>query len=245
VEITIVADPGRVAGSPPAEHNGRVLTHERVKTHWWRVALVVPAVVVAAFSPSVFSGAFGVVPILIWCSLAPSRRTGLIVGSVLLVLLAWFVVPRALNLAGPWPAGREIFWLHPALAAVVCAIGARRGAARLTTLVCAGFLVTGAAWVVGLEAAAGDEGVSPGPAQLQIQEDHDCGSGGCWRVMTATGDRAPDVMREHLAAANFTASPDPEHTELCRTNGLVVTHEVCARLRTLSPDAVRVEWYVN
>jgi hypothetical protein len=31
----------------------------------------------------------------------------------------------------------------------------------------------------------------------------------------------------------------------CRATGLVVTHEVCADLHTLSPDAVRVEWYVG
>jgi hypothetical protein len=38
-----------------------------VKTHWWRVALVMPAVVVAAFSVSPFAGVVGVLPTLLWC----------------------------------------------------------------------------------------------------------------------------------------------------------------------------------
>lgn len=226
-----------------------MLTPEVVKTHWWRVALVVAAMVVACFSESPFAGLFGLVPILVWCSLAPSRRSGLIVGVVLLALLAWFVLPGALSLAGPWvPAVREIYWVHPTLAAVVCAIGARRGYGWLLAMVLAGFAATGVAWIAGLEAAPGDEGILPVPAGLWAAGDIDCGSGGCWRVLEATGDRAPEVLREHLVARNFTPAPQSEITRVprfCRRTGLLVNHEVCAELRTLSPDAVRMESYVN
>lgn len=226
-----------------------MLTSERVKTHWWRVALVVAAVVVACFSPSPFAGLFALLPILFWVWLAPSARTGVIVGLVLLTLLAWFVLPGALSLAGPWvPAPIEVYWIHTTLAAVVCAIGARRGFLRLFLLVIAGFVVTGGAWFAGLEAAPGDEGVVPVPAGLRVAEDIGCGSGGCWRVLEATGNRAPEVLRDHLEARNFTPAPQSEITRVprfCRHTGLLVNHDVCAELRTLSPDAARVEWYVD
>lgn len=226
-----------------------MLTSGRVKTHWWRGALVVAAAVVACFSASPFAGLFGLVPMLVWVALAPSRRSGLVVGVVLLALLAWFVLPNALSLAGRWvPAPIEVYWLHTTLAAVVCAIGARRGFVRLLVLVVAGFVVTGGAWFAGLEAAPGDEGIMPLPAGLRATPDISCGSGGCWRVVEAIGDRAPEVLREHVLARNFTPAPQSEITlvpRFCRSTGLVVNHEVCAELRTLSPDAVRMEWYVN
>ncbi|GLY44336.1 hypothetical protein Amsp01_103590 [Amycolatopsis sp. NBRC 101858] len=226
-----------------------MLSSEQVRTHWWRAALVVAAVVVACFAASPFAGMFGLVPILAWLWLAPSPRTGVIVGAVLLALLAWFVLPGALSLAGPWvPAPIELYWLHPTLAAVACAIGARRGFVRLSLLVVAGFAVAGGAWFADLEAAPGDEGVVPVPAGLRAAQDVECGSGGCWRVLEATGDRAPEVLRDHLTARHFTPAPQSGITRVprfCRRTGLLVTHEVCAELRTLSPDAVRVEWYVN
>jgi hypothetical protein len=226
-----------------------VLTSEQVKTHWWRVALVAAAVAVACFAASPYAGLFGPLPILVWCRLAPSPRTGVVVGLVLVALLAWFVLPAALNLAGSWvPTVREGYWLHPVLAAVVCAIGARRGYGWLLAMVLAGFVVTFGAWVAGLEVPNGDEGISPGPAQLRIAEDYQCGSGGCWRVLEATGDRAPDVMREYVLQQHYTPAPQSEITRVprfCRRTGVVVDHTVCAELRTLAPDAVQVEWYVN
>jgi hypothetical protein len=229
---------------------------ERVKTGWWRVALVAAAAVVTAFSrDDPFAGVFGLVPILVWCgALARSPRTGVTVGLVLVALLAWFVLPRELGLAGPWvPWAVEVYWLHTALAAVVCAIGAlveRRptGVVWLPAMVLAGLVVTGFALFSRWETPPGNEGVWPGPAQLRITEHESCGSHSCSRILEATGDRAPEVLREHLAAGNFTPAPPSGITRLprfCRSTGVVVTHTVCAELRTLAANAAQVEWYVN
>jgi hypothetical protein len=86
-----------------------VLISERVKTDWWRGAFVVAAVAVACFSASPFAGLFGLVPIVCWVWLAPSRKSGVLVGLGLLALLAWFALPNALGLGGSWvPADHEI-----------------------------------------------------------------------------------------------------------------------------------------
>ncbi|MEU8632900.1 hypothetical protein AB0C38_12080 [Amycolatopsis sp. NPDC048633] len=226
-----------------------MLISERVKTHWWRGALVVAAVAVACFSASPFAGVFCLLPILLWCGLAPSPRTGLVVGLVLVALLAWFVLPGALGFAGRWvPAPIEVYWLHTTLAAVICAIGARRGVVRLFLLVVAGFVVTGGALFAAYESPPGDEGVAPGPAQLRITRSIGCGSHDCWGVLEATGDRAPDVMREYVLERHFTPAPQSGITQIpqyCRHTGVVVDHTVCVGLRTLAPDAVRAEWYVG
>lgn len=235
-----------------------VPARERLTKHWWRLVVVLAAVAVAAFSWNTpFVGLFGLIPILVWCGLlARSARTGLIVGLVLVVLLAWFVVPREVGLAGPWvPAAIEVFWLHTMLAAVVCGIGAlveRRPPVDfswLGTMVLVGFVVTGGVLVTHLEAVPGDEGVYPGPSQLRVvPEGYSCGSGNCWRVLEANGDSAPAVMREYLAARGFTPRPADTITgnpEVCQLTGILVSHEVCAQLRDVSASAVRVEWYVN
>jgi hypothetical protein len=224
-------------------------TSELVKTHWWRAALVVAAVAIAAFAREApFAAVFALVPVVLWCSLARSPRNGVVVGLVLLALLAWFVVPRELGLSGPWvPAKIEVYWLYTTLAAVVCAIGARRGAGRLTTLVVAGFVLTGGVLFSEWQAPPGNEGVSPWPAQLQTAESIDCGSGGCWRDITATGDHVSEVLREHLTARHFIPTPSisPNRELFCRTTGLLVTHKACARLKTYTETSARVEWYVN
>ncbi|RSM46058.1 hypothetical protein DMA12_12290 [Amycolatopsis balhimycina DSM 5908] len=228
-----------------------MLTPEQVKTHWWRGALVVTAVTIAAAfaREAPFAAVFALVPVLLWCSLARSPRNGVVVGLVLLALLAWFVVPRELDLSGPWvPAKIEVYWLYTTLAAVVCAIGARRGAGRLTALVVAGFVVTGGVLFSEWEAPPGDEGVSPGPAQLRIVESIGCGSGNCWREMAVTGDYAADVLRAHLTARDFIPAPsagDRRIERFCRDTGLLVTHTVCADLYTFTETSARVDWYVN
>jgi hypothetical protein len=226
-----------------------VLISERVKTDWWRGALVVAAVAVACFSASPFAGLFGLVPIVFWVWLAPSRKSGVLVGLVLVALLAWFVLPGALGFAGPWvPAPIEVYWLHTTLAAVVCAIGARRGFVRLFVLVVAGFVVTLGAWFAGLEAAPGDEGVVPGPVGLLIGQSQECASGGCWRTLDSTGDHAEQRWRDHLAAHGYSPAPMGPVTgrpRFCRRTGIVVDHEICTELRVLSPDIVHVEWYDN
>jgi hypothetical protein len=172
-----------------------------------------------------------------------------VVGLVLLALLAWFVVPRGLGLSGPWiPAKIEVYWLYTTVAAVVCAIGARRGAGRLTSLVVAGFVLTGAVLFSEWKAPPGDEGVAPGPARLALTESTGCGSGNCWREMAATGDHAADVLRSHLTARDFTPAPSADDRRIerfCRATGLLVTHTVCADLYTFSATSARVDWYVN
>ncbi|WP_235921505.1 hypothetical protein [Lentzea tibetensis] len=223
----------------------------RLREHWWRLALLTVAVATCVWGASLFA----LIPILVWCASARSPRTGLVVGLILMVLLAWFVVPRELGWSGPWvPAAIEVYWLHTTLAAAVCFAGAlverRRpaGAGRLLTMVVIGFVATGFVLFAQLEEAPGDENVLPAPAQLRIAEDKACGSGGCWRVLTATGDRAPAVMREHLASRGYTPGPTSTITgnpRMCQQTGVLVTHQVCAELKDISANAVQVDWYVN
>jgi hypothetical protein len=224
----------------------------RLRKLWWRFALFAAAVGVSAFAwDQPFVALFGVLPMLMWCVLAKSARAGMVVGLVLLVLLAWFVVPRELELAGAWvPASIEVYWFHTTLAAVVCATGMlverQRPTGWLLLPVLAGFVVAGAVLVLHHEDPPGDEGVAPGPSQLTVVRDQACGSGGCWGVLDATGDHATDVMRAYLVPHGFTpASALAGVPRLCRRTGVLVTHEVCANLRTRSANAVQVEWYVN
>ncbi|WP_328614027.1 hypothetical protein OHS18_38090 [Amycolatopsis sp. NBC_00355] len=237
---------------PDAEVADQTTTLSWPRQRWWRVALVVAAIGVAAFSweqPVV--AFFGLLPTLVWCVLAKSPRTGMIVGLVLLVLLAWFVVPRALELTGPWvPASIEVYWFHTTLAAVVCAVGMLAGRQRpselLPTMVVIGFVAAGGILFLHKDAPPGDEGVAPGPSRLTVARTVACGSGGCWGVLEATGDRATEVMRGYLVPHGYTPASEIDGVpRLCRRTGVLVTHEVCAELRTLSATAVRVEWYVN
>lgn len=199
------------------------------------------------------SSLFGIVPILLWCLLAGYWRTGAVVGLILLVLLVWFTVPRELGWSGPWvPSSLELFWLHPLLASVVCLAGLaveRRMLAGvwLLTMVLIGFVGTVLVLLWQHEAKPGDEGVVPGPAGVRIVEGAGrCGSGGCARELTATGDRAIDVMRAHLTSRGFGAAPPLSRDErMCRVTGLAVEHEVCAELRVQAANSVRVVWYVN
>ncbi|SDD88985.1 hypothetical protein [Actinokineospora iranica] len=236
--------------------------------HWWRIALIAAAATVAVWPwnpPSVLFVLFGLAPMLIWCGIARDRRTGLTVGLILLALLTWFVVPRGLGFSGRWvPSDIEVLWLHSVLGAVVCGIGARAdhgrraGSPRLpgavftgcffTAFLFSGFLFAGLTLVLRHEGPPpGDEGVLPGPPGLSITEhDPSCGSGGCSRTLDAIGDRASERTRQHLTDQGFTPRPthSPDIEQLCRTTGLVTTQEVCAELRTVAPDTVRVLWYV-
>jgi hypothetical protein len=104
-------------------------------------------------------------------------------------------------------------------------------------------LAAGGVLVLHSEDPPGDEGVAPGPSQWAVTRDRGGGSVGCRCVLEATGERAPDVMREYLVPHGFT--PVNEITRVprfCRRTGVLVTHEVCAGLRPLSATAVRVEW---
>lgn len=199
------------------------------------------------------SSLFGIVPILLWCVLAGSWRTGVVVGLILVVLLAWFTVPRELGWSGPWvPSSLEVFWLHPVFAAVVCLVGLaveRRLLAGvwLLPMILIGFVVTVVVLFFQYEDKPGDEGVVPGPAGARIAEGVGiCGSGGCARELTATGDAAIDVMRAHLRSRGYSSAPPLSRDErMCRVTGLAVGHEVCAELRVEAADSVRVIWYVN
>jgi hypothetical protein len=220
---------------------------ELVRRHWWKAALLVAAVIVATFPWTAPAGVFGAVPILIWCFLARSRTAGLTVGLILLALLVWFAVPRGLGWSGPLvPSEVEVYWLYPVIAAVVCLPALQRvrtGVLGLVTMIMAGLLAAAVVLLGQLEAKPGDEGVLPAPPGLRVAEGSGhCGSGNCSREVTATGDRAPEVMREHLEARGFTVRT-PER--LCRATGVVFTHEVCAESKKIASGAVEVTWYVN
>lgn len=208
----------------------------------WRGVFVVLGILVVGTSRDV--NVFGLVPILLWAALARSWRTGVVVGLVLLALLTWFVVPRGLGWSGPWvPSALEVYWLYPVIAAVVC----EAGLGLLIPMVGLGVLaaVLDVVWVHGSK--PGSEGVLPEPPGIEIVEGAGrCGSGNCAREVEATGDRAPEVMRAHLASRGFSPSPPLGSDErLCRMIGLAVRHEVCAELRDTGANRVRVLWYVE
>ncbi|MEV6714508.1 hypothetical protein AB0M48_21010 [Lentzea sp. NPDC051208] len=220
---------------------------------WWRAVPLAAGFVVNVLS--VDTGLFGLVPIVLWIVLARSWRTGLVVGLLLVTLLAWFVLPRAMELPGRWvPSALEVYWLHPMIAAVVIAVGLlveRRlliGVLWLPAMIVAGMAI---AVFLDIEASMPrDEGVVSAASGLEVAEDGGrCGSGhgaNCARELTATGDRAAEVVRAGLASGGFTYRPPlPTDERLCRQTGLVLVHEVCAELRHTSPTSVRVLWYVN
>ena len=158
-------------------------------------------------------------------------RTRVIVGLIVVALVVWFVVPRALDWSGAWvPSFVETFWLLPLLVSIVLGAGflveGRTVAVLLLPILVVGGFVAGAfVAVMRMEAPPGDEGVVPGPAGLRLARgDVKCGSGGCWREVDATGDNAHEVMRAHLASHGF----DEDDTRMCRRTRLVATHEVCA-----------------
>jgi hypothetical protein len=228
---------------------------EALRVHWWRGTAIVASLAVCAVALG--AGLFGLVPILLWCSIVRSSRTGFAGGVVLVALHAWFVLPRELGWSGAWvPSAIEAYWLYPVLAAVVTVVGLlverRPSEAPSAGTVSSGFSIAGyvvvgfvcAAYlgIMGMESKPEDEGVLPGPAGLRLVEGGGgCGSGNCWRTLDATGDGAPEAMRTHLASRGY--APRAEHW--CRQNGLVVVHEVCADLSKETPTSVQVTWYVN
>lgn len=222
----------------------------------WRAALVAAAVLVGTFPwHAAPSGLFGVMPILLWCLVARDRKSGIRIGLILLAVLVWFVVPRGLGWSGPLvPSAVDVYWLYPMIAACACvaSLSQTRSIAVavlvLVTMVGTGLLASAVVVLSQLESMPGDEGVLPAPSGLRVVEGRGwCGSGGCSREVTATGDRAPEVMREHLASRGF-SSRVPLSTggeRVCRKTGLVFTHEVCAEFRTVTSNTAEVKWYVN
>ncbi|MET9626902.1 hypothetical protein ABZX92_05510 [Lentzea sp. NPDC006480] len=226
-----------------------------LRAHWWRFALGAAGLAVSFADASLYLA----LPILLWCALARTVRTGLVVGLVLLALQAWFVVPRGLGWSGPWvPAAMEGFWLYPLLTGVVCSVSLLVdgrwlvGVVWLAAVVGLGLLGTAVAVLDEHEGAApGDEGVLPGPSGLRLSHaEMWCGSGhgaNCARQVEATGERAHEVMRTHLASHGYTSAKSLSNNEerVCRSTGLVFGREVCAELKDLSATAVKVTWYVN
>lgn len=238
--------------------------------HWWRVALVSAAVAMGVFAAGVAPTAlFGVAPVLVWCAdPRRSRRGGVPVGLVLLVLLAWFTLPHGLGWSGRWvPSAAEVCWLYPLLAAVVCVVGAlvgaraggrvsgqagaradrsRPGCVPLAVVVFVGFVLALGDLVELDESRPGDEGVVPGPAGVRVVEvDPVCGSGGCSRVVAFGGSRA--VVEAHLRSRGFT-TPSAYGTGgtkwMCRVTGVLVERRACAGVREGAGE-VLVSWHVD
>jgi hypothetical protein len=218
-----------------------------VVVRWWRVASTVATLVLAAFSwrePTI--ALFATVPVLVWCwGATRSDRTGL----VLLALAVWTLAPRAMGLAGRWvPSVFEVCVFLPILTVALCANRMRGGGwlpvVGLTAFVVAGILMAGYTLVFYSEGDTGDEGVWPGPSELHtVEGDKQCGSGGCARRLDATGDRAPERMRDYLAGRGFT-TPGSGEGWRCRVTGLVLTYEVCAKVEDISPTTARVTWSI-
>jgi hypothetical protein len=224
---------------------------ELVTTHWWRTVPVAAAMIITAWGDA---SLFAILPTLVWCAaLARTRRTGLIVGLVLLVLLVWFVAPGVLWWSGPWvPSPLDLLWLYPLLAAVVCETGVvvergkPAGVLTLLSVLTLGLLVTGIKVLDHDFDKPGAEGVLPGPSGVRVVEgDVGCGSGYCWRDLDVTGDRAGKVMRAHLTSRGFTPASPLGAERMCRHTGVFVPYVVCAELRDTAPNSVRVTWYVE
>lgn len=174
-------------------------------------------------------------------------RTRVIVGLIVVALVVWFVVPRGLDWSGPWvPSFTETFWLLPLLVSIVLGAGCLMEGRTVVVLllpflVVGGFVAGGLVAIMRMEAPPGDEGVLPGPPGLRISKaEVACGSGGCWRQFDATGDRAHEVMRAHLASHGYRG----DDRKLCRRTGLVAAHEVCAELKDVAAG-VHITWYVR
>lgn len=235
------------------------------------MALVSAAVAMGVFAAGVAPTAlFGVAPVLVWCAdPRRSRRDGVPVGLVLLVLLAWFTLPHGLGWSGRWvPSAAEVCWLYPLLAGVVCVVGAlvgalaggrvsgqagaredrsRPGCAPLAVVVFVGFVLALGDLVELDESPPGDEGVVPGPAGVRVVEvDPVCGSGGCSRVVAFGGDRA--VVEAHLRSRGFTTPSSAYGTGgtkwMCRVTGVVVERRACAEVRE-GAGKVLVSWRVD
>ncbi|MFD9697898.1 hypothetical protein [Lentzea sp. NPDC059081] len=182
-----------------------------------------------------------------------ARLTKVVTGAVAAALVAWFVAPQVLDWSGPWvPSAVEVAGLLPVLLALVWGIGsAVRGRFRVLLLVpavaIAAAVAVGVVLIAQYEAKPGDEGVLPGPVGVRVVEGAGyCGSHSCSRDLEATGDRAADVMRAHLASRGYTPKASLDDSErMCRRTGLVVTHEACAELHKATPSSVEVVWYVN
>ncbi|GLY64715.1 hypothetical protein [Amycolatopsis taiwanensis] len=225
----------------------------RLRENWWRLALIAATLVMAAFAwyePLV--AVFTVIPVLTWCwGLARSDRTGTVVGAILLALAAWILLPRDLGLSGQWvPSVFDVCLFLPILTAVICLVGIRGERSRglpaigFCAFAVAGLALGGYTAVWYSEGDTGNEGVWPGPSGLRVVEgEREGGSGGFSRQLDATGDRAPERMRDYLSSRGFSSQGD-DSPSICRVNGVVLTYKVCAVVEDISPTMVRVSWWI-
>jgi len=240
----------------------------------WRSALLTAAVGIATVpwgSPVTASGLLAAVPLLAWAGfLGRSKSVGPVVGVVLLLLLTWIDVPRAVGWNGRWLVASlgDVFTWYPWICAGICALGVRiqRGRAEgpevllptvlhyATAILVAGLAVCGTCpvwWLVDSESAPGDEGLLPVPAGLRVVEDtSDCGSGGCARLLTVTGDRADERLRAHLAARGFRLHPDRAWDTVFSATaqhetGVLVPHRVWLGYRVAAGGDVHIVWDVD
>jgi hypothetical protein len=231
-----------------------VLFRERVKKNWWRLAVTVATLGMGAFAwyePTV--AVFAVIPTLVWCwGQARPDRKGTVAGVILLALTAWILLPRDLGFSGPWvPSIFDVCLLLPIFAVVIYLTGTRYERSRgclpalgLSAFALAGLLTAGWTVVTYSEGDTGDEGVWPGPSGLQVVEgEREGGSGGMNRQLIATGDRAPERLRDHLSSQGFTRRGN-DNASLCRANGVLLTYKVCAAVVVVSPTTASVTWWI-
>ena len=121
----------------------------RVRRYRWRVALTAVTLVMAAFSAhDPLVAVFTVIPVVIWCW--GSARTGIVVGSILLVLAAWILLPRALALSRRWmPSVFEVCVFLPILTAVIMRPRGRLAAIGLSAFAVACVAAAASAAIVG------------------------------------------------------------------------------------------------
>jgi hypothetical protein len=227
---------------------------ERVKKNWWRFAVTVATLVMGTFAwyePTV--AVLAVVPALVWCWVHErADRKGTVAGVILLALTAWILLPRDLGFSGPLvPSIFEVCLLLPIFVVVIYLTSTRYERSRgclpalgLSAFVLAGLLTAGWTVVLYSEGDTGDEGVWPGPSGLQVVEgEREGGSGGMNRQLIATGDRAPERMRDYLSSRGFSPQGNGR-TSVCRANGVLLTYKVCAAVVDISPTTAQVTWWI-
>jgi hypothetical protein len=243
-----------------------------LRSNGWRVVPIAVALVVGAAPWDAYAtvgGVFAATPVVLWCwLLARTRRTGLIVAALLIVLQAWIVVPRAVGWTGQWlvPSFGDMVTWYPWLAAGICVVGVsverRRagqkplslgwlvaGASAATMVLCC----SGALWyLAGLsDAPPGDEGLLPMPAGLTVSaRDPLCGSGGCAQSIVVSGDQADARVRAHLAERGYGLRADPQwQTEFAATarhrTGVLCPHHVWLGYRASGTGSVTIIWSVE
>jgi len=241
-------------------------------SYGWRVAPVAIALVVGTAPWGAYTTVGGVVaaaPVVLWCwLLARTRRTGLVVAALLIVLQAWVVVPAAMGWTGQWlvPSFGDLVTWYPWLTAGVCVVGVsverrRAGQEPLplgwliagTSAAAVALCCSGAVWYMSgtLDALPGDEGLLPMPAGLTVSAaDPLCGSGGCARSIVVSGDHADARVRAHLAERGYRLRADPvwqqefEATARHRT-GVLCPHNVLLGYRASGTGSVTLIWSVD